>query len=110
MAESDSETSSYGDTASNHAQNELEDEEGDIFQPGMLAYQGEPLADAADENDEEGENEEIEDPDGLAPAILEARFEKIVQVNEWSVTNFINIKLLHWMHSKMCVGRLVSGG
>ena len=42
MAESDSEASSYGGTASNFVQNELDDEEGDFFQPGMLAYRGEP--------------------------------------------------------------------
>ena len=57
MAKSDSDTLSYWDTASNDAQNELEDEEGDIFQPDILASQGEPLADAADENDND-ENDE----------------------------------------------------
>ena len=68
----------------------------------MLAYQGEPLADAADENDK-GQNEEIEDPDGLAPTILEDQFEKTVQVNEWSVTNFVNIKLLQCGYIEECV-------
>ena len=51
MAESDSEPLSYGETGSIDIQNEFDDEERDYFQPGMLAYQGEPLA---DENEEEG--------------------------------------------------------
>eukprot|EP00112_Aurelia_sp_Birch-Aquarium-sp1_P011559 Seg2427.12 transcript_id=Seg2427.12/GoldUCD/mRNA.D3Y31 product="hypothetical protein" protein_id=Seg2427.12/GoldUCD/D3Y31 len=59
----------------------------------MLAYQGEPLADS-DENEEGEHDAQIDDPDGLAPAILEARYEKRVQVNEWCSCNRCDVPLL----------------
>ena len=49
---------------------------------GIEPYTDEPLA-----NDDDGEARELEDavegPDGLAPPVLEARFEGQVAVSEW---------------------------
>ena len=80
MANSDSESSFY-DEAVDY---ELEDEGNDyrvLAQPGINAYHGEPLADNSDAQDEE--NVEANDPDGLLPQTLEARFERQIQVQEW---------------------------
>ena len=80
MANSDSESSFY-DEAVDY---ELEDEGNDdrvLAQPGIYAYHGEPLADDSDAQDEE--NVEANDPDGLLPQTLEARFERQIQAQEW---------------------------
>ena len=80
MANSDSESSFY-DEAVDY---ELEDEGNDdrvLTQPGIYAYHREPLADNSDAQDEE--NVEVNDPDGLLPQTLEARFERQIQVQEW---------------------------
>ena len=52
-----------------------------LAQPGIYAYHGEPLADDSDAQDEE--NIEANDPEGLLPQTLEARFERQIQVQEW---------------------------
>ena len=71
MANSDSESSIYDEAI------ELEDEESDdrmLAQPGVVAYHGEPLADHSETPYEE--NVDVNDPDGLLPETLEARFER----------------------------------
>ena len=80
MANSDSESSFY-DKATDY---QLEDDGNDdrvLAQPGMGASHGAPLADDSDTQDKE--NVEANDPDGLLPQILEARFERQIQVQEW---------------------------
>ena len=80
MAKNDSESSFY-DEAVDY---ELEDEGNDdrvLAQPSIYSYNGEPLADDSDAQDEE--NVEANDPDGLLPQTLEARFERQIQVQEW---------------------------
>ena len=80
MANSDSDSSFY-DEAVDY---ELEDEGNDdrvLAQTGIYAYHGKPLADDLDAQDEE--NVGANDPDGLLPQTLEARFERQIQVQEW---------------------------
>ena len=80
MANSDSESSFY-DGATDH---QLEDDGNDervLAQPGIGASHGEPLDDNSDAQDKE--NVEANDPDGLLPQTLEARFERQIQVQEW---------------------------
>ena len=52
-----------------------------LAQPGIGAGHGEPLADDLDA--QEKENVEANDPDGLLPQTLGARFERQIQVQEW---------------------------
>ena len=80
MANSDSESSIYDEAI----EFQLEDEESDdrmLAQPGVVAYHGEPLADHSETPNEE--NVDVNDPDGLLPETLEARFERQIQVYEW---------------------------
>ena len=80
MANSDSESSIYDEAI----EFQLEDEESDdrmLAQLGVVAYHGEPLADHSETPNEE--NVDVNDPDGLLPETLEARFERQIQVYEW---------------------------
>ena len=80
MTYSDSESSIYDEAI----EFQLEDEESDdrmLAQPGVVAYHGEPLADHSETPNEE--NVDVNDPDGLLPETLEARFERQIQVYEW---------------------------
>ena len=80
MANNNSESSFY-DEATDY---QLEDDSNDdrvLAQPGIGACHGEPLADDLDAQDKE--NVEANDPDGLLPQTLEARFERQIQVQEW---------------------------
>ena len=80
MANSDSKSSFY-DEATDY---QLEDDGNDdrvLAQLGIGASHGEPLADDSDAQDEE--NVEANDPGGLLPQALEARFERQIQVQEW---------------------------
>ena len=52
-----------------------------LAQPGVVAYHGEPLTDHSETPNEE--NVDVNDPDGLLPETLEARFERQIQVYEW---------------------------
>ena len=80
MANSDSESSLY-DEANDY---QLEDDGKDdrmLAQPSIGASHGEPLADDSDAQDKD--NVEANDPYGLLPQTLEARFERQIQVQEW---------------------------
>ena len=82
MANSGSE-SSFHDEATDC---QLEDDGHDdrvLAQPGIGASQGKPLVDDLDAQDKE--TVEANDPDGLLPQTLEARFERQIQVQEWRV-------------------------
>ena len=62
---------------------EYEDSGDKVYAGGEIElYMDEPLA-----SDDDGETREleaaVEDPDGLAPAVLEARFQRQVAVSEW---------------------------
>ena len=52
-----------------------------LAQPGIVACHEELLADNSDAKDQE--NVEANDPNGLLPQTLEARFERQIQVQEW---------------------------
>ena len=52
-------------------------------QPGIGASHGEPLALADDSDAQDKENVEANDPNGLLPQTLEARFERQIPVQEW---------------------------
>ena len=80
MAKSDSESSHYDEATDC----KLEDDGSDdrvLAQPGTGASHGEPLADDSDAQDTK--NIVANDPDGLLPQTLEARFERQIQVQEW---------------------------
>ena len=80
MASSDSESSFY-DEATDY---QLEDGGNDdrvLAQPGIGASHGQPLADDSDAQDKE--IVEANDPDGVLPQTLEARFERQIPVQEW---------------------------
>jgi len=80
MANSDSESSFYNEATDY----QLEDDgnaDRVLAQPGIGASHREPLADDSDAQDKE--NFEANDPDGLVPQTLEARFERQIQVQEW---------------------------
>ena len=82
MANSDSD-SSFHDEATDY---QLEDDGNDgrvLAQPGIGASHGEPLALADDSDAQDKKNVEANDPDGLLPQALEARFERQIQVQEW---------------------------
>ena len=67
---------------------EGKDEDYDVIYSEITPYQDQPLAQvhAGDENTgEEIEVEEELDEDDLTPTVLEARYEKRVPVNSWSV-------------------------
>ena len=79
MAKSGSESSFY-DEATDY---QLEDDGNDdrvLTQPSIGASHGEPLAGDSDAQDKE--TVEANDPDGLLPQTLEARFERQIQVQE----------------------------
>ena len=79
LASSDSESSFY-DEATDY---QLEDDGNDDrvhAQPGIGASQGEPLADDSAAQDKE--NVEANDPEGLLPQTLEARYERQIPVQE----------------------------
>ena len=88
---SDSEMSEFSDMSGNPEDEDVEegnDEDYDVIYSEITPYPDEPLAqvDAGDENTGmEIEVDEELDEDGLTPTVLEARYEKRVPVNSWSV-------------------------
>ena len=92
---SDSEMSEFSDMSINPEDEDVEegnDEDYDVIYSEITPYQDEPLAqvDAGDENTgEEIEVDEELDKDGLTPTALEARYEKRVPVDSWSVKVFL---------------------
>ena len=83
--------SEFSDMCGNPEAEDVEegnDEDYDVIYSEITPYQDEPLAqvDAGDENTgEEIEVDEELDEAGLTPTVLEARYEKRVPVNSWSV-------------------------
>ena len=83
--------SEFSDMSGNPEDEDVEegnDEDYHVIYSEIMPYQDEPLAqvDAGDENTgEEIEVDEELDEDGLTPTVLEARYEKRVPVNSWSV-------------------------
>ncbi len=63
------------------------DENYQVFNGQYVPYQDEPLAEYSHEDDEnhEANNVDMEegDLDGLTPSILEARYERTVEVESW---------------------------
>ena len=80
MANSDSELSFY-DEATDYRLEDNSNDDHVLAQPGISSSHGEPLADDSDVQDKE--NVEANDPDGLLPQSLEARFERQIQIQEW---------------------------
>ena len=81
---SDTDTSnSYDPMESGEESEDLEDsgEEWGFAEGQISSYRDEPLADVGEEDT--SMNEEEADVDGLTPAILEARYEKTVNVDSW---------------------------
>ena len=81
---SDTDTSnSYDPMESGEESEDLEDsgEEWGFAEGQISPYRDEPLADVGEEDT--SMNEEEADVDGLTPAILEARYEKTVNVDSW---------------------------
>ncbi len=81
---SDTDTSSsYDPVESAEESEELEEsgEEWGIVEGRISPYRDEPLANTDDEDTSMDEDEA--DPDGLSPAVLEARYEKAVSVDSW---------------------------
>lgn len=63
-------------------------EEWGFLKTQMSPYEDEPLADVGgDENSDS--NDEDTDADGLTPAVLEGRFEGIVRVDSWLVSDTV---------------------
>ena len=84
---SDSEISSVeqSDSEETYPEEEIENDDVDVEVVLSLVqpYEDEPLADASAEPHME-ENEDA-DADGLAPTVLEARYERTVPVTSWFV-------------------------
>ena len=83
--------SEFSDMSGNPEDEDVEegnDEDYDVIYSEITPYQDEPLAqvDTGDENTgkEIKVNEKLGE-DGLTPTVLEARYEKRVPVNSWSV-------------------------
>ena len=46
-------------------------------------YDGEPLTNRNEETDDDGVEQDVADPDGLAPEILAERFLRLVSLENW---------------------------
>ena len=80
IANSDSESSFYDETTDYQLKDDGNDDHV-LAQQSIGASYGEPLADDSDAQNKE--NVEANDPDGLLPQTLEAKFEMQIQVQEW---------------------------
>ena len=76
----DSQSSIYDEATDYQLKNDSNDDRV-LAQPGIGACHKELLADDLDAQDKE--NLEGNDPDGLLPQTLEARFERQVHIQEW---------------------------
>ena len=83
---SDSEGSSNYQSSSDSEEEDFvdsEDEDIAVVYGQITPYQDEPLAE--EDEKENGEREEEAHMDGLTPAVLEARYERVVSLESWYV-------------------------
>ena len=85
-----SEISEISSSPEDEETSEGAEEDVEVIYSQIRPYQDEPLAEDAEENTEENEVDE----DGLTPAALEARYEREVPVNSWSVYSIFYRRLL----------------
>ena len=90
---SDSETSLSNDSSVSIEESEDSGEEWGVLDGQMNPYQDEPLADVDEESADDGEEEA--DADGLTPAVLEARYERTMNVDSW----LVNISKYHALYT-----------
>ena len=88
MSDSDSMSdndSSIGNEGS-ESDDSIQDEE-DVDYGALEPYQDEPLASERDAENDEPEEYNYQDPDGIPQIVLERRFERILQVENWYVVH-----------------------
>ncbi|KAL9970831.1 hypothetical protein ACROYT_G023278 [Oculina patagonica] len=106
---SDTDTSSsYDPVESAEESEELEEsgEEWGIVEGRISPYRDEPLANTDDEDTSMDEDEA--DPDGLSPAVLEARYEKAVSVDSWCCCELCSDETLVGSLEYRCCREVVS--
>jgi len=88
MFDSDDQISSSASISSDEQSSSESSEEIEVLRQ-VQPYTDEPPAHTSDE-----EEDAEEDQDGLSPAVLRARLEREVPLNEWRVFSFIFLKTL----------------